>query len=774
MRKLVISIILLVFISPVALAQEVQKNGIYVFDDWSAGLATKVSPFKLQKNQSDIAENVRFGDELGAFSKRDVIVSYGTADATEPILGMHRLYKSDGTKTLLVNYSDKIAKGDDATGILTDIFTSSTSDRRAKWLTWHDMAIGTDGYNQPVKYDGSSDSATNLGSCLATDAGSGAGPDGVYAYKVTCYTATYELSLDTPSNTITVVDNDIDLSMIPICPDTFLGEDVTGRKIYRTGTGDSTYKKLSNGTIANNTAVTLTDSDADGARTDALSPTSTAAVPKGKLSLIHKNRMWIANNPDNPSRIYYSDESSHDYFPAINYFDIRKNDGDEITIAMNLLGKLTVGKNNSIQKIYTDGDDPAEDWEISDPFSFIGCHGMYSAVNTPIGIIYLGNNGLYVFNGQYSLLISDLVTPVIKDINPTNFPSVWGEIADNKYYMAYTSNATGASYNNRALVYDIPLKAFSVDTMNINVFNTFKSGSDVEALFSGASDSGNIYAHNETIKEIIHKTHDDFTGTFDDMRFIPESIGGDSEDPVLELAWDVTMDSLTTVTMDSLITEVIDRPSIGGSYVSQSLNINASSFDKIYWNESIPASGGDVRLRIRSAATAGGLAAASWSGFFSNSSGSDISSESAYDYAQYLVTMDTTNIAYTPTVYKSNNYVVRMTYNTTGGNAEGSIPLRVRSGWTDLGIPGYKKTLRKIDASYESDETGTLNITFETIEGDSDIFEIDLNEYPSRYVAYFTSGALTGTLLRIDVQEDSLNALKGKRIVVLYDVEPIY
>jgi len=768
MKKLFIILILL-FAYPIH-AQEVQKNAVFVIDDFSKGLNTKSSPFTLQKTESDIAENIRFNTKQNSFSKRDKTIVYGDA-GNDPILGMHRFYMSGGDKVLLVNYSDSVSKGSDSTGVFTEILDLTTGDRKAQWETWHNLAIGTDGYNQPYKYDGTSSSATYLGSALATDAGSGAGPDGTYTYKVVCYTASYSLSLGAASNTITVSDNDIDLTMIPICPDTFLGEDVTGRKIYRTENGGSTYKLLSNGTIANNTATTLTDSDADGALGADLSVTSTATPPKGKLILVHGNRLWIFNNPDNPSRAYYSDDGSHDYFPTINYLDIRQNDGDEITFAKNLLGKLTIGKNNTIQKIYTEGT-PQEDWEISDPFSMVGCHAMYSAVNTPMGIVYLSNNGLYTFNGQYSTLISDQVTPEIKDINSSNFVNVWGEYYKNAYYMAYTSIKSGATANNRILVLDLINKAYSIDLFSVDVLHVFRSGTDIEALYSGSSSDGTVYAHTDTINDLVHNTHGDFTGTFDDMRYIPVSVGGLANSPVLELAWTSTIDSVTS-TIDSMTTQIIDRPATGGSYTSQVLNLNASTFDKIYWNETIPATGGDVRFRLRVGTDDTVVQSAAWSDYVSNSAGSDISTITAGPYVQYYVSMDTTEIAYTPTVYRSGNYVVRLTYNTVGSTGEDTIPLHYRSGWNNLGFPGYKKTLRKIYVYYESEETGTLKVKLESFDGAEDTFDIDLKTYPNEYINYFTTGALLGELFRIDITETSLNDVTVQKIIILFDVEPI-
>lgn len=744
-----------------------ERNNIFIIDDFSGGLNSKSNPFNIPKRQADIAENVRFDTQLTSLTKRDKILVYGTASESSPIIGLHRFYLSDGSKVLLTDYSNKIAKGNDSTGSFTDILTLTQSDRRAQWLTWHNIAIMTDGYNQPVKYDGTSSSATYLGTALALDAGSGAGPNGSYTYKVTCYTASTEYSLGVASNTVVVSDNDINLSMIPICPDTLVGVTVVGRKIYRTEASGSTYKLLSNGTINNNTATTLTDSDADGALGATLSPTLTFGVPKGRLSIIHFNRLWIANDPDHPSRIYYSEDSEHDVFLPTSYFDIRQNDGDEITIVANVLGKLTIGKTNTIQKIYTDGDDPAADWEISDPFSFVGCHALYTGVNTPNGLVYLSNNGIYLFNGQYSQLLSDSVTPEIKDISSSNISNTWAAYFKNSYYLTYTSTKSGGTVNNRVLVMDLLTKAFSIDTVSINVFHVLRSGSDVEVLYSGGSVTGKVYAHNENNKEIIHRRASDFTGVYTEMR----NRSSDDESPILELARTATIDALIG-TIDSL-TGTIDRSSSTGNYISQPLTVGASRLDKIYWNETLPTAGSNVTFATRSATNDTAISSAIWSSEVTDPSGSDISSNTANTVIEYRISMTTDTLTSSPTVYKANNFVVRLSYSIAGATDEETIPLRWRSGWLDLGVPGYKKLLRKLYVYYDSDSSGTLNIEFENYQGNTDSFAIDLQDHPSEYVEYFANGAFLGELFRINITESSLNTLKIKKIIFVYDTEPL-
>ena len=606
-KKYVLSITLslLAFINPSVSFSEESKGAVYVMDDFSGGLISKSSPYGLPSRNATIAENVRFNTRYHSISKRSNLNTYGTADVIEPITGAFRHYKKDGTKVLLVTHGDELEKGDDATGTFTNILNLTTGDRRWQWVTWHDIAIGTDGYNQPIKYDGTSSSATYLGSLLATLDVSGSGPaSGNYSYKVACYSTTYTILLNVASNQITANGNDVLLSMIPICTDTTLnGELTVGRKIYRTESGGSTYKLLSNGTIADNTTTTLTDSDADAALGGSMpSGDATWQVPKGRFILVQNNRLFLANDPSNhPSRLYYSEDGRHDVFINDSYKDIRQNDGDTITFVRSVLGTLTIGKNNSIQKLYINGADPVESWEVSDPLSTVGCQAPYSVTNSPLGIIYLAIDGIYRFTGQYSELLSESVTREIEDISSTNLENVWGIYHNNMYHMAYNSETVGGATNNRVLVLDVLAKAYSIDTLSINVFTAFNSGNDWGTLYAGSSENGKVYAYSSEVNEILHKTSSDFSGQWDDMRFIPESQGGDESSPTLEIARTETIDELSG-TVNSLV-GIIDRQDTVGYYTSQPIGMVANALDKVYWNESIPATGGDVEFRVRTSST---------------------------------------------------------------------------------------------------------------------------------------------------------------------------
>lgn len=120
---------------------------------------------------------------------------------------------------------------------------------------------------------------TAPGAATTALAGAGAGnvDNGAHLVKVTCYTPGGQTTGGTVSNSTTVADKTVNgkiaLTGIPTCSPL-----ATGRKVYMTAAGGSSYFLLSNGTIADNTTTTLTANDADATLTasTALPTTNTA------------------------------------------------------------------------------------------------------------------------------------------------------------------------------------------------------------------------------------------------------------------------------------------------------------------------------------------------------------------------------------------------------------------------------------------------------------------------------------------------------------------
>ncbi len=707
--------------------------------------------------------------------------------ATETAKGLHRLYLKDGSKILVGTHGDEIEVGSDTTGTFTSSLDLATADHRWQFVTWHNLIIGGDGYNQPIKGDGTD--FTYLGSLFGEDKGSGTGPvAGTYSYKVSFYTSSYDVIFDVISAPVVngAGDHDIDLSMIPIGPDTFLGEDITGRKIYRNKlAAQTTWYLLSNGTIANNTATILTDSDTDaelGATEYDASVDATWTPPKGRFCIVSNNRLMFANDPTTatdtgPSTIYYSKSGSHDLFEsADNYFNVRRNDGDEITFVKNLLGILTVGKTGTIQKMYTDGDDPANDWEISDPFSpAVGCVAPYSAKNTPLGIEFLAWGGLYVFNGQNSKLVSDIITPTINNISLSNFKNAWGEYHQNAYYLAYA--AFPSSDNNRVLRHDLLTNSFSIDIIDINCFTVFGGSDDWGDLYAGSSTTGEVYTYRRgSTLGVSHSSYTDFAGTWDDMGYFQPIEGGNPEQAILEIRENDDLDDMAG-TIDNGTGDV-DRPDTSGTYVSRVMQMpGITAYATLQWNETIPS--GDVIFQLRGGTTEARCIAGDDSAFgdgasLTTPSGSNISGEiggTAYEFTQYKITMSTDDIDESPTVYFG-NFTIKLFYDILAADLETTIPLEWEGGWTNFKHDGYKLTLRKLYVLHNG-TSGDLVLTFTAFEGHQDTFTIDLANNTKYYTEYFSEGAITSEYFKLNIQNSDLYALDIDKIYVMYDIEPL-
>lgn len=128
------------------------------------------------------------------------------------------------------------------------------------------------------------DQVTAPGAATAALAGAGAGnvDNGAHRVKVTFVTASGETEAGTQSGAATVVnkaaDGKIAITGIPVSSSAL----VTGRNVYMSDVAATGFFLLSNGTIANNSATTLTanDSDATLVASTAAPSTNTTSVAK--------------------------------------------------------------------------------------------------------------------------------------------------------------------------------------------------------------------------------------------------------------------------------------------------------------------------------------------------------------------------------------------------------------------------------------------------------------------------------------------------------------
>ena len=760
--KKIILILLFLFASNTMAAQPYH----YILSDFSGGKNSHTNSYVLEKNKCVTAKNLRFNATHGSFAKRDPMRLYGTM-ASFAVTSLFRYYKSTGSEQLLATGSTLLMLGNDNAGTLSNLDTGLTDGKRWQWVTYDDKAIGCYESGQPLKYDGKTTTTANTDGARSADnlmaelgapfaelnTGTNLDASSWYQYKVAFYNSTTEIYSysDAKSNPILTgaAVYDITLTDIPLG-----ASGTTSRFLYRTeGQASQTAVEAETsyymvGEIADNTTTTYDDAVADATIAADPAPTwatvsagSDVTPPQGAFVCIHNEQLFISGNPTYPSEIYWSDEYNPDVFPSVNYEKIRVDDGDEITFIKEQRGVLTVGKTNSIIEYYT----KAATWYYR-LISTVGCPAPYSAANIPKGIVYYNRSGLYLFNGSHSELISDAVTAEIKDVLQTNLDDVAGFYWDNEYSLSYTSEESGETINNRVLVLDFTRNAYALDYKNSNCFAVFSAGDDEGIVYSGSSDTdGKIWSNETGFAFLKIKLKSEFDeGTWDDAR-----VYNTERRPIMEIAWDCTIDGWsaeniahggTGGTIDELI-GIIDRPDTDGTWTSKVYTVNASTYDTLYWNEDLGTTG-DITFNIRSGASSAACQAASWSSAFTNPNGSDISGETANTYIQLKANLSTSAIAYTPTLYYSNGFVVKLIYNKTGTTTESAFTSEWEKGWTDCGAPGKKKQIMNIKTFYQG-TSGTLTVAIINDEGDySDSFEIDLsvNEDDSESDNYRGSG----------------------------------
>ena len=733
-----------------------------ILTDFSKGENSHISPYLTPTNEAVSAQNIRINSTYGGIAKRPVLssyLSYGSA----PINGLYRYYNNTtASQYNVVAITTYLMT--DVSGSTVTLKSALTTEKRWQFITFNNVVIGGNGADNCIKWDGvTQTTADTVGSrsanCLVADlgapfatlaTGSGLTASKWYKYKVGYYDGYYYYYSNSMSNTIKMgatTCKQVTLSNIPLGQNT-----TTHRYIFRTN-GDTTQAGAESDTtyymihdIADNSTVSWVDSIADsGGSNSPTWATVSAGInvtpPLATMFEINSSRIFSAGNPTYQSWIYFCDTTHPDFWLPSSYLSTRKDDGDVVTFVKNNLGVLTIGKTNTIQKAYTQG--ATSTWVVSDPFSNIGCPAPLSAQNTPMGIIYLGRNGLYLFSGTSSQLISDSITEEIQDILSSNLANVVGVYYNNEYRLAYTSAKSGSTINNKTFLYSFTRDAYVLDTENVNCFCYFNSGTDLGVLYSGSSASdGYVVAHSPSYGSLVSNSQAGLdAGTYTDTSSV---LSADNNNPVLSNGWSCTIAGWLTDlqaknasinTIADIITYLpnatIQTPNGSGTWVSPVYRINAAKLDKLYWNQSLGLYGG-VSFQVRTGAVA--TPDGSWTAYSTvttNPNGADISGTAGNFYIQVKITLTTSNTQYPPKVFKANGYLFQIGYYPVGSNYETSYLTIWQTGWINFTkgsqYEGNMKMINRIKVFY----TGTAGLlSFNILNDDgscNQTFTIDLS-----------------------------------------------
>lgn len=119
----------------------------------------------------------------------------------------------------------------------------------------------------------------------------------------------------------------------------------------------------------------------------------TGSEPNFSMGVVHQNRFWTAGDPDNPSRLYYSDLNDPTAGYSSNIIDIDPADGSEITALYVFRDRLFVFKGPTKGSIHViSGKTPAT--FSRDTFSSkIGCPGPNAVVEFADDVMFMDTTG---------------------------------------------------------------------------------------------------------------------------------------------------------------------------------------------------------------------------------------------------------------------------------------------------------------------------------------------------------------------------------------------
>lgn len=462
------------------------------------GMNNKVVDLDLSTKWAQNAQNARFELTPGAVDKRDPVTFYNaTAVTTSAITGLYRMYTSTGSDLWVSTSGTGAYVGNDVAGTFTQIRSSLTTGKRHQFVVYQNLLIASNGYDPMWVYDG--DTVNNvtwqLGACkaLPTTAAGSMGVGQYYYAMTTCASAGTSgvTTVDTwvsgaLSNTITTTTaGSSALSNIPLGP-----PGTAARKLYRVKAGGTQLYYLD--ILNDNVTTTYSDVIADSSLSSDM-PAVTDAMPKGALLTLERERLFISGDPSNPNYIYYSATYLPHYIQQttqLTYMAIDNNDGDAITGIPIQLGVMVCIKRNSIRILHitspVSGADPTT-WYADDPLAWIGSPAPYSVTQTPSGVVFLGYDHWYIFDGASA-------QPIIDEFDTSNIlQAAYNDTI--AYYnngillAAYTDITSAAAAHNRIMRWNFRRQALGIDTWT----STSLTGANCFAGRTGDSEAGDLF-----------------------------------------------------------------------------------------------------------------------------------------------------------------------------------------------------------------------------------------------------------------------------------------
>ena len=402
--------------------------------DFSSGLHVKRDATSIPDNAVSDCLNVWFDDGAPA-SRRPGYIRWSSGDiSSRAIRTIFPWERSNGTRVIVVGVRNTGGGGTNeawqfdeagaAGGAAITGGTGFTTTYEMEFMAALDHAYMANGADALQRYDGTTmlaagvdgtgagggGSATRPSAPTTALAAGGSIPAGTYQHSVSfVYGSRGESWYGTEGTARTTAAGNlqIDLSVIPLGP-----TGCTARRIYRRDTAATTNPAVFVGELSDNTTTIFSDTNAqlDNARRGR---NASAIPPVHRYPYFHKNRALYLWPTGDRSRFWWSELRTPDIVLTASSDYVSRDDGQDITGGASFRDRFVFFKSRSVYVL--EGDGPS-DWRTYPISRTIGCSHNRSIQVTPRGVIFMGQEGFWLFDGVGLKFLSDAIEPDFKNI----------------------------------------------------------------------------------------------------------------------------------------------------------------------------------------------------------------------------------------------------------------------------------------------------------------------------------------------------------------------
>jgi len=188
------------------------------------------------------------------------------------------------------------------------------------------------------------------------------------------------------------------------------------------------------------------------------------------------------------SRLYWCNLKDDLTWLATSFIDFSKDDGQQLVNGYVLGDRLVLFKDRSVYNNFFTGDATIP-FQVQKSNSNVGCAGQFSVQEIENGLMFLSYDGFYYYDGNNSYKVSLNIQSTLSDYNTTRFAQAKSMRQKNKnrYFCALPSN--GQTNNDKIIVWDWQLNAFSIYSGMAcsSMANVYVSGVDERIYFGDYS-----------------------------------------------------------------------------------------------------------------------------------------------------------------------------------------------------------------------------------------------------------------------------------------------